>query len=857
MKTAMFMTVIGLMGLFPLGTLTAADPPPTVEEVRELMEKQPLTAETWPTWRDYYVRLYYAYDVGEPKEFYERIGGFVGELASQNAGVLPGVWADDPVAWIALANHYRRSEPGFTERFEQASRKAVALGDPEGMSSLKLAGALVSVVREQSKTASLSPELRQKLDEAEERLGIVERAAPAARLSFVRGLILWHRGEHAAAWPLLRQGAVDHPKDSGPTTIYLSLWLGSKDASKPFAETTASFMKQFPDDATIQTFHSLALYRDERFLEAYEALQQARRQDEQATRFLGPKVLQAIEEGRWLTPLVLEGVKLTERKSYSDASEKFRQALKEEPQNIFAARLLARSLVGRANAGRMRADSPELGKMIDECAAVCQQFPQDAELQVTHGAALFRAGRHAEADAAMQRAKNLGGDLNKLAGPSGEAIIREAAHRDANERLLWWGLVGGVAAFTAWLPIMFLMGVLLALGTSRTPDPNVEFHGGISSKELWLGRFYMVVLSLSLLMFYLSVPFVVLGLLAVTLVLFGLMLVVRIIHFGILYRGFFAVWGLLRSAFIGPSRSVLGLVASEEQHPQLIATLHEVADCLETSPVETIYLTPTSQICVREEGRGPFGLFRRRRVMEIGISTLSLLTTSEFKSVLAHEYGHFTHHDPFYTRFISQVTASLAHALAVLDAAAGAVKYVNPFYWFYWLYLRAYALLAAGFSRSHEFLADRRAVLAYGRESFVSGLTKVCVDGALFDGTSIQNIKSELGAGRAFVNVFETYRQFRDRPEQAESQQQLLTNLREAKPSWFDTHPTLSERLAAVEGFPESRESLDTSPATSLLSDFTRLEEQLTELLTSFIYQNCEIADLPDWLRNTESAPQT
>ncbi len=182
---------------------------------------------------------------------------------------------------------------------------------------------------------------------------------------------------------------------------------------------------------------------------------------------------------------------------------------------------------------------------------------------------------------------------------------------------------------------------------------------------------------------------------------------------------------------------------------------------------------------------------------------------------------------------------------------------MNPFYWFYWLYLRAYALLAAGFSRSHEFLADRRAVLACGRVAFVSGLTKVCVDGVLFDGTSIQNIKSELGAGRAFVNVFETYRQFRDQPEQADSQQQLLTNLREAKPRWFDTHPTLSERLAAVEGFPEARERLDTSPATSLLADFTRLEEQLTELLTSFIYQNCEIADLPDWRQNTESAPQS
>ena len=60
-------------------------------------------------------------------------------------------------------------------------------------------------------------------------------------------------------------------------------------------------------------------------------------------------------------------------------------------------------------------------------------------------------------------------------------------------------------------------------------------------------------------------------------------------------------------------------------------------------------------------------------------------------------------------------------------------NYINPFFGFWWLYLRAYTLLADGFSPTREFLADRRADAAYGKQAFVSGLTRMSVDGALFE----------------------------------------------------------------------------------------------------------------------------
>jgi Zn-dependent protease with chaperone function len=394
-----------------------------------------------------------------------------------------------------------------------------------------------------------------------------------------------------------------------------------------------------------------------------------------------------------------------------------------------------------------------------------------------------------------------------------------------------------VLAAASWLGLMFLLAVLLAICIPRAPDPRVTASALRGARDVWLERFYLLVLSVCLLVFYLTVPVVSLALLAISMFLFVILCCLRILHIGILQRGFFASWGVIRSVFLGPSRHVQGIAVDEKSQPRLIGVLREVADKLETSPVDFVSLAPNAQICVYEMGSGPFGLFRRRRFMEIGIPTFSQLTQTEFKSIIAHEYGHFTHRDPFYTQFISQVTGSLTYSMGVMQGAGGVLTYVNPFYWFYWLYLRAYTLLAAGFSRSREFLADRRAVVAFGKEAFVSGLTKISVDGGLFTNTTVGNIRRELSHFLVFVNVFEAFRDFRDRPESAETRRKLLEDARTIRPSWSDTHPTYSERIAAVSLFPDSSAALDGRPASELLAGLQGIEERLTQMLTAQVRQ--------------------
>jgi Zn-dependent protease with chaperone function len=174
------------------------------------------------------------------------------------------------------------------------------------------------------------------------------------------------------------------------------------------------------------------------------------------------------------------------------------------------------------------------------------------------------------------------------------------------------------------------------------------------------------------------------------------------------------------------------------------------------------------------------------------------------------------------------------------------LNYVNPFYWFWWLYLRAYTLLAAGFSRTREFLADRRAVAAYGKLAFVSGLTKVSVDGALFESIIYGNVRHLLSQGKAFTNAFDAFRHFREETAMVQSRERLLDKVRQARPGWFDTHPTFSERLAAVAGFADAAPAAETEPAIGLLSDHQAVEAKLTEILTDHIHGLARAGEEPE-----------
>jgi Zn-dependent protease with chaperone function len=211
------------------------------------------------------------------------------------------------------------------------------------------------------------------------------------------------------------------------------------------------------------------------------------------------------------------------------------------------------------------------------------------------------------------------------------------------------------------------------------------------------------------------------------------------------------------------------------------------------------------------------------------------LTVDELRAILAHEYAHFSHRDTFYSRFIYQVTLSIEQAVRGMGQSGGWVNYVNPFFWLLVLYYKAYTLLAAGFSRSREFLADRMAASLYGSDVFASALTRVATDGALFESTIYSNIALLLDENKAFANMYAAFRSYRDEGLSSKEREELYQKLLEEKESVFASHPTFRERIEAVELLPRAQQH-DTTTALTLFEQPEEIEKELTEFLTGYMY---------------------
>src|SRR5438046_4880818 len=67
--------------------------------------------------------------------------------------------------------------------------------------------------------------------------------------------------------------------------------------------------------------------------------------------------------------------------------------------------------------------------------------------------------------------------------------------------------------------------------------------------------------------------------------------------------------------------------------PRLFAELQSVAQAVGESMPEEVYVTPEMNAGVLQRGR--------RRVMVLGLPLMQVMTTSQMRAVLAHEFGHY------------------------------------------------------------------------------------------------------------------------------------------------------------------------------------------------------------------------
>jgi heat shock protein HtpX len=278
-----------------------------------------------------------------------------------------------------------------------------------------------------------------------------------------------------------------------------------------------------------------------------------------------------------------------------------------------------------------------------------------------------------------------------------------------------------------------------------------------------------------------------------------------------------------------------GLLLDAATQPRLFAELENIAAALNEPLPREVYLIGDMNAWVGD--RGGFMGFGSRRVMGLGLPLLSILTVSQFRAVLAHEFAHYYGGDtslgPWVYKTqtaivrIFQNVGSLRQLARIAILGVMYLVVATLMKWYFIVFLRAINLA----SRQREYRADELACLIAGRQPLIEGLR--AIHGAMQAWLAYwkNELAPVLGEG-SVPEIAEGFARFTAVPVISEQiRQNLDKQLREAKNNPYDSHPPLRDRIAAAEKLAAGQAEQDARQARSLLDQPDKTEIRFLELL--------------------------
>jgi Peptidase family M48 len=243
-----------------------------------------------------------------------------------------------------------------------------------------------------------------------------------------------------------------------------------------------------------------------------------------------------------------------------------------------------------------------------------------------------------------------------------------------------------------------------------------------------------------------------------------------------------------------------GLQITREEAPGLFARIDDVSARIEGAPLASVTITGEFDASIRQIPRwGVFGAYRNH--LQLGVPLLIALNAEEITAVLAHEMGHLSRRNPRFSAWIYRQRMVWNLLRQKFSEPANAFdRLLAVFYRWYasWFYAYSFAL-----ARNHEYEADHIAAAITTPETLGRALIKLQLTGRFL---------SEVFWTRFLARVEETpeppYRPFSLLPrafkiaEQERSRQRWLTESLHRYAADGDTHPSLADRLAALDVSP-------------------------------------------------------
>jgi len=287
---------------------------------------------------------------------------------------------------------------------------------------------------------------------------------------------------------------------------------------------------------------------------------------------------------------------------------------------------------------------------------------------------------------------------------------------------------------------------------------------------------------------------------------------------------------MVRSLLLKTKSADPGRELKKEEAPGLFDLIKEVAHSLKTRPIDEIRITYGTDLAVYENGTWrQKQQDKAKRILILGAAVIGDFNKNDFRAVLAHEYGHFSHRD----------TAGGDVALKMKDDMT---KYLYSLYYaeqnVWWniafQFLRLYSFIFRGISfgstRLQEMLADKVAVQHYGAVAFKNGLTYVIKRDIDFADLLNKNVE-EIRNARPSINIYDI----------SGSRNQNLEELDKAlntKTSEDDTHPSPNDRFRFISKIESLSLIEDPSDIKDLFVNWDSIQNEMRSYLDKQIAKN-------------------
>lgn len=407
-----------------------------------------------------------------------------------------------------------------------------------------------------------------------------------------------------------------------------------------------------------------------------------------------------------------------------------------------------------------------------------------------------------------------------------------------------WGLpwLKAVGAWFLVFGVLVVLGLALSSATlalARKLSTARDEHA--SGGARLLRAVYRGVVGVGSVFYYVSVPLVALTVLALGGgIIYGFLALGRVPIKLVAIVGIFVLvtlFAILKSLFVRVRDEDPGEKLDWAQAPKLRKLLNEVAAMVGTRPVDSVYLTPATELAVFERG----GLLARltgrtERCLILGVGVLDGFQVRSFKSVLAHEYGHFSNKDTAGGNLALSARRSLMRMGRAL-AESGAAGWYNPAWWFFRGYLAVFLRISQGASRLQEVLADRLAIFTYGSKAFQEGYRHVIRQSVRFHAYTQSTLSEVIEGKKALANV---YRFAPSEPPEEEKLDSAFQEELDAEPSPYDSHPSSKDRLAwaAALNIPATPRYGDDEGVWSLFDHREQMEKRMTTVIKHNVAEN-------------------